>query len=260
VAVAKHWVKVDKPHLDELKKCEKSLDLKQRGLTDSNKARLRQFDDPKKIGELLLLPAALVKRAKQHEGAPRQQEARLVQTALMLELLHFIPMRRHNLAALDIDRHVTRRSDGSLLLFIPGAEVKNAMDIEAVLPTGTVKLYDLYLTRYRPLLVSKPTSALFPGRDGKHKTNEAVAAQITNTVKAEIGVTVSPHLFRHIAVKLYLDRHPGNYGVVQRLIGHHSPKTTLGIYGGMEAPAAVAHYDKVILDLRDDAAAGRVGR
>ena len=56
---------------------------------------------------------------------------------------------------------------------------------------------------------------------------------------------------RHIGAKLYLDRNPGNYEVVRRLLAHKRLSTTLDSYTGLETEAAVRHYDAVILGIRD---------
>jgi site-specific recombinase XerC len=61
---------------------------------------------------------------------------------------------------------------------------------------------------------------------------------------------VHPHLFRHIAAKLFLDAHPGSYELVRRVLGHRSIDTTTNFYTGLETAAAVRHFDKTILHLR----------
>ena len=64
------------------------------------------------------------------------------------------------------------------------------------------------------------------------------------------GVRITPHQFRHIAAKLHLDRHPGQYEVVRRLLDHKSVSTTYNHYAGAETKAAVAHYQETILGLQ----------
>ena len=61
---------------------------------------------------------------------------------------------------------------------------------------------------------------------------------------------VHPHLFRHIAAKLYLDANPGSYEVMRRVLGHRSIETTTAFYTGLETAAAVRHFDATILKLR----------
>jgi integrase len=70
-------------------------------------------------------------------------------------------------------------------------------------------------------------------------------------IASRTGLRVNPHLFRHIAAKLYLDSNPGGYGVIRLLHGHQSVDTTTQYYCGTEAPAAVRHYDEHILRRRE---------
>ena len=86
------------------------------------------------------------------------------------------------------------------------------MDFEAELPSSTVALLDLYLERYRPLLLDGPSSWLFPGRQNGPKSEQAIRSQIQTCVATKCGVKVNPHLFRHIAAKIHLDSNPGAYG------------------------------------------------
>jgi integrase len=61
---------------------------------------------------------------------------------------------------------------------------------------------------------------------------------------------INPHLFRHIAAKLYLDTNPGGYEVVRRVLGQRSINTTTRFYTGLETASAVRHFDRTILGLR----------
>jgi hypothetical protein len=62
---------------------------------------------------------------------------------------------------------------------------------------------------------------------------------------------VHPHLFRHIAAKLFLDANPGAYGVIRLVHGHRSVETTTQFYCGAETSAAMRHYDEHVLKLRE---------
>ena len=99
---------------------------------------------------------------------------------------------------------------------------------------------------YRPLLLRVPSNALFPGGGGGPKSAQTLAGQINKTVFKHTGLTVNPHLFRHIAAKLYLDRNPGDYVTVQRVLGHKSLNTTTSTYTGMETRAAGRHFVDVV--------------
>jgi integrase len=76
--------------------------------------------------------------------------------------------------------------------------------------------------------------------------------QISKFLRRECGLQVNPHLFRHIAAKLYLDAHPGAYGVLRLVHGHTSVETTTRTYCGAETAAAMRHFDDHVLRLRRD--------
>lgn len=244
--LAQHWVGVDAAHLAALRKLCKNLDPGQSSMTAKNRSRLRQFDDEANIRKLVNLPAELaaqVARCKE----PTAAEALLLQTALAVEVLLMVPMRRKNLAHLDLERHFSRTRGGVAHLVIPAHEVKNSTEIAAVLPPPTVRLLDLYVQRYRPLLLAEPSPWLFPGLADRPKSLERLGLQISGTIKRQTGLLVNTHLFRHIAAKLFLDANPGAYGVVRLLHGHKSVDTTTNFYCGAESNAAFQQYDLQVI-------------
>ena len=132
--------------------------------------------------------------------------------------------------------------------------MKNDFNIEAELPAEFVALLDLYLTRYRPVLIEEPSNWLFPGKHNlKPKAAKALGGQITDCIKRRCGLEVNPHLFRHIGAMSYLNANPGAYGVMKLVLGHKSVETTTRFYCGLEGPAAMRHFDEHVLKLRRDA-------
>lgn len=248
-SLARHWVGVDDSHLVTLRTLCKRLDTASQGLAAKNRERLRQFDDPVSRGKLLALPETLARKAARCK-VPSATEALWIQTALAVELLLMLPLRRRNLVRLNLEQHLRRTRGGVVHLVIPGEEVKNGTEIASVLPVSVVKLLDLYLERYRTVLLSQPSAWLFPGVGDRPKSLERMALQISDTVKRETGLLVNVHLFRHIAAKLYLDANPGAYGVVRLLHGHKSVDTTTKYYCGAETGAAFGIYEQQVVGLR----------
>jgi len=253
--LAKHWVRVDEEHLDALKVlCSKvSPDIK--GMTPKNRGRLRQFDDQKNVRLLLDFPAQEIERAIVADQGRRLDAVR-VQIAMAIGLLLMMPVRAANLVGLHLDRHIQRTragKNGVVHVVIPSHEVKNGEELEFELPGEIVRLLDLYLRDFRPRLTDDENRWLFPGRSpGSHKAIMTMGEQIRVRVFEGAGLKVNLHLFRHIAAKLYLDRMPGGYEVVRRLLGHRSSETTIRFYAGMESKSASRHYDEVILQLKKD--------
>ena len=77
------------------------------------------------------------------------------------------------------------------------------------------ELIDVYLARCRPLLAEDPDGFLFPARKGGAKTPAQLAEQIKRTIAQETGIDLNAHAFRHLAAKLFLAAHPGEYETVR---------------------------------------------
>lgn len=248
-ALAKHHVSVAEATLDEIRDICRKLDPGMTGLSEKNRTRLRQFDDPRNVALLLGLPEQLMREAQSRPGSPRS--ALKAQTAVAIALLLMAPIRLRNLAAIDLDRHICRDRGSETFLVIDRTEVKNRQDLEFPLSDRLLALLDTYIAHHLPLLTPGPTSWLFPRRNGDgHKVPGHLGDQIKREVFRLTGLQVHVHLFRHIAAKLYLDANPGGYEVVRRLLGHSSMDTTVRAYTGLEGAAAARHFDAVIEDVR----------
>ncbi len=241
-AVARHWVHVTDKHLADLQAFCRQINPGPAGLSATNRARLRQFDDPDAVARFVTMPQRILAKIGRPKH-PSRRHALQIQLAVAVELLLVLPMRLQNLAALRIGTHLIRSPRGGWHLTIPGDEVKNRTDIEAIIPPHAGQILDFYLDRFRPLLTTTPSDALFPGRYGGTKSKDGLREQIMDGVAEWAGLTVNPHLFRHILAKLYLEAHPGGYGVVKLLLGHKSIDTTITNYCGTETAKAFEHVD-----------------
>ncbi len=252
LVVGRRWAILPSEEVDEIKALARRLRRTQKGLTEKNRNRLRQFADDAALDRLLRLPQRLVSEAGKRQLSYRV--ALKVQMALAIEFLIIAQIRVGNLVRLDHNRHFHwARFDGRrvLHLVIPAAEVKNDVDLEFPLPTETAALLDLYMGSYQPTLIGTGSSSLvFPGRDGGPKNQPGLSRQISATIKRETGLVMNPHLFRHLGAHLVLERHPGNYEEVRRVLGHKKIDTTIENYAGLETAAAVRRFDDVILERR----------
>jgi len=251
LGLAKHWVKVGDNHLGEMRALVARLNCRQRGLTDRNRSILRQFDDDMNVLRLVSLPEALAAAAAKRRNPVRA--ALLVQTALAIEVLLNTPIRLRNLCGLRFDRHFDQSRPGRkgvVHLVIPAEAVKNNEPLEFELPASVTRLLTLYRKRHLPGLVDGAPIFVFPGQNGGPKHVVTLSGQIVKAIRRNAGLTMTVHAFRHVAAKLYLDRNPGAYALVSRLLGHKSIQTTLTFYAGFESKAAGRAYDREILRLR----------
>jgi integrase len=251
--IARDYLQSGEECVAELGKICKRIPREKPGMTDRNRERLRQLDDPKSVRMLLDLPAKLVRKAKRLDQSSRDA-AVLVQLAVAIEILLVAPLRRRNLAGLSLDKHLQwsrAGRDGTLHLVIEAAEVKNEQALEFELPRESRELLKLYIEEYLPRLTKSSKTWLIPGRGDNPKVPAVLSKQITDIIFKETGLVIHMHLFRHIAAKLFLDNNPGQYEVIRRLLGHQNMQTTVNFYAGAEGLTAARHYDDTILKLRE---------
>jgi integrase len=210
---------------------------------------LQQFDDPLRRERLLQTPGLLVGLAEKISNP--KLASLTVQRALAIELLLVAPMRMKNLGGLRIDRHFVVTRDGNrrdFRLVIPREEVKNIVPLDYPLPAETIKLLELYVRRYRPLLLGKRrTTALFPGSINGHVHPTTLSCAITRIVQRYTGILMHVHAFRHLAAKLFLERHPHRYDLVALLLGHRSIETTRKYYCALEMQAVSREYSAKVI-------------
>jgi hypothetical protein len=112
--------------VSRLRKFASKLRITQIGLTARSREALRAFDDDAAVAALFNLPRCVVREVLK-SGRKGYSEAKLVQTALAVEILVNAPIRIQNLASINLQKHLlvlgTHRSRVVHLRF-PAAEVK----------------------------------------------------------------------------------------------------------------------------------------
>lgn len=244
--VARRYVRsseADQKQLDRMG-CQLAM-KKSGGMTSKNRERLRPLDDEATLRRLLLLPEELFARAEARGDAQASTLER--EDALAIGILLVAPIRRCNLASIHLDNNLDRPGDGSVYLHFSENEVKNYQRLEFRLPPEVVKMIGRHLATRAPRLCPPATPWLFPARDGRGPMHpDGLSKRIRTRIHRETGLTINPHLFRHIAAKLMLDAHPGGYESVRHLLGHSRLSTTLTVYTGLEAGTAARLFADVV--------------
>jgi hypothetical protein len=104
IAVARHHLRLDEEHLNQLEGIARRLKPKAGGMGKRNRVRLAQFDDEEVIRRLLRFPEEERARALMQRN-PRRR-ARGIERALAISILIFTGIRVKNLRHLRIDRNV----------------------------------------------------------------------------------------------------------------------------------------------------------
>lgn len=193
--------------------------------------RLLQFDDWRNVARLVALPNILMARAK--AGPATSRSALDAMHAVTIAILFACPIRCKNLAAFDLSTNLRVEAKGrtrTYRLWTVGLDVKNGTPVDIALGDYASALLRDYLDTFRHLLSPAPGGALLPNKTGGTRSPANYGQVLQACIKRETGPTVHPHLFRHIAGKLYLERHPGDYETVRRLLGHKRIETTISFY------------------------------
>ncbi len=142
--------------------------------------------------------------------------------------------------------------EGVCHLHVPGDKVKNKRPVERELSAATAELLQLYLTVYRPRLPGSEASYLFPGITGGIRARSQFGEGLSHAFRKDTGLELNPHLIRHAIAKIVIDRDPGAYLSVSRVLGHASLSTTLGHYLGTETKAAARHIDRLLIEAKEE--------
>jgi integrase len=249
LAIAKRWVRSPESELAKLGSIVKKVRPKHQGLPESARRSLAPFRDPAKVRAFLTLPDEIMKEAEREKTIDRTIANRVAAT-LWMRITQRAPLRISNLLSTDLTKNILRSHNGkdaAVALYYTPDQVKNEKTIEVPLSRATVKLLDLYLDKYRNLLIDAP----FPASNGRAKLLGVISADVQRLMREYIGFAINPHSFRHVAAKLYLTAHPGRYVDVQRLLGHRNLETTVKYYTEIEAEEVFKHFDAVLLGLED---------
>lgn len=218
------------------------------GMTPKNRARLRALRASNNLTRLVHLPEQIMARPL---GTHCVKAMRAREEAIAIAILLYCPLRISNLSTLQIDRHLHRPAKGKMFVVIPASEVKNNRPLEFELPAHLVAMIDAHLAERAPHLCAQDCPYLFPAArsNGPAKTN-TLSERIKKRVRVEFGVEMNAHLFRHLAVMIYLDANPGGYEVARQMLGHSSVSRTINVYSGLETIRATQAFSAVVDNLR----------
>jgi len=222
------------------------------GLTIKNEDLLRRFDDPRLLRSLIALPDRLWREASR-EPAGSGRAFLLFQNAIAIDLLIHAPLRMHNLSALAYDRHLhwTQGAGKPVLLVLGAEETKNKEKIDLELPAVLGDRLWKFRNSIAPAVIGSKPENVFVTWGGTPRGQAALALAITNTVRRRLGVRLTPHQFRHLAAKIYLDQNPGGFELVRQLLGHKNLKTTIGAYAGINTRRAGRAHARLLMQIRE---------
>lgn len=255
--VAKHHAQLNKEErlktIRDIKKWAKPVHLEYRGMTEKNAASVREASIPSRDAKLLFLAEALMEDARSLLLTSPHQAVSLALRAVAIEILTKTPLRLGELIGLRLDQHLKRPDPKRRRIShieIPREERKNEEDLSVEVSKETSALFNEWVTVFRSISASPDCVYLFPGHGTGNRpiTPQGMRDAIKDVTGKRVGVKLSPHVFRHLAAYHVLEVRPGQYGLVQRLLGHKSILTTQRHYAGREGKAAHKMYDALVLN------------
>jgi integrase len=263
MSIARDYVGLPEADLSKLRDICRRLRRPRMGMKPKTRERLRQFDDPEHVQQILRLPDRLMKEARSGRLSPRRA-ALLAEVALAIEIEILTAIRIQNLAAIHLDHHICwsrALREGMCHLVFEADEVKNKQPLEFELDDRAVRLLKDFLEKFRPTLAPASCRWLFARRGEDGPVDRAVlSGRIKDTIREFTGLIVNIHLFRALVGKLYLEQNPGGYEVVRRVLGHTSLATTTRFYTGTESVSVARHFDGVIRRIQTEGSGRPVAR
>ena len=209
------------------------------------------------IAPALLFAAGLARMDRVDHERHRKLDVRNVRyrDGLMLAILAARAFRRGNLAQMRVGQHISR-IDGVYVCSFTAAETKNRRELVEPLPVALTPYIDRYLAEVRPALLRGHVSDAFWVSTYRGALSEqSIYTKVCAATEEELGVRLSPHLFRDALATGIATDDPEHIRMASRLLGHADPRTTERHYIHAQAITASRRYNGVVLPLRDAAVA-----
>ena len=231
--------------------------------------RLRNSVKPKRKKETLIVPVdhlwsyglELMHTAETSPNLSDLARAAQYRDGLIIAFLAARPIRRRNLAAIEIGRHLVRRGE-RYWICLPAAETKTRVPYEAPIPYVLVSFLERYLTRHRPFLVQHtgrwgesrplqdPGDRLWISNYGSAMSEGAIYGRVIKLTSVRFGHGINLHLFRDIAGTSIAVEDPGHVQITTSLLGHTTLATSEKHYNHARSLEATRRYQAHVLALR----------
>jgi integrase/recombinase XerD len=210
--------------------------------------------------QLLALGQQLMDQSRPPLGSSiSRTDALLYRDGLIFALLAFVPLRRKNLTALEIGRHLVREGDRWFVLS-PREETKTGMATEFQIPELLESYLAFYLDVVRQRLLCNATcAALWVNSKGGSLSYLSIGRIISGHSRDRLGVHITPHDARDAAATTWALAAPDQIGVARDLLAHRDLRTTIKYYSRAKGVEASRAYRQIIDRTRGKQKVARLG-
>jgi integrase len=194
------------------------------------------------VHRLADLGFALIDRAESGDFDREIWRACTYRDGVTILLLACRPIRRSNLAAMELGKHLVKTGDGYRLAF-DGSETKNHRPYERPLDAKLTPFIDRYLDHYRPILLGPSASNhVWISWRNVPMSDCNLYGRIVGHTKEAFGHAVYPHLFRDSAMTTLGEQEPEHVWLGMSLLHHTDPRSTEKHYNHAQGVQAVRNY------------------
>jgi hypothetical protein len=203
------------------------------------------------IQEIVATGFAICKDAEESATLSPLSRAVEYRDGLLVAFLGLHALRRHDLARIELDKHLVPHANG-FTLEVPVSKSRDrkifAAEISGVLAEHLLR----YLSHYRPQLLARGRSfslALWISEKGTHMEEGNLAVRIRKAAK-RYGMDLSPHLVRSCAATTVAIEAPEAIDMMPAVLTHSDWATTAHYYALATGIVASRRHASVIADLR----------
>jgi hypothetical protein len=231
--------------------------------------RLRRNAKPKRKKEALMVPAEhLFRYGIELMDTADAVDCRMssldragqYRDGLVIALLTARPIRRRNLASIEIGRHLIRQGEKYWLIF-PPEETKTHRAYGAPLPLALNPYLERYVDHYRPFLIQlkgrwhgirafqRPGDRLWVSNFASAMSEGALYGHVTNLTAVKFGRSLCLHLFRDVAATSVAVEAPEHVEIIPGHLGHATSATSERHYIHARSLEATRKYQAHLLGL-----------
>ena len=170
----------------------------------------------------------------------------------MMAFFALMPLRLRSMSELTLGVSV-ELAPSRIMIRLSRDMTKNGQEWEAPVPDLLEPTLRAYLEAVRPWLMRRSVGqhqALWVGRMGSPLGSVGIAQAISKATREQIGVAISPHLFRDMAATTLVRSSPTETRAVRALLGHKSYATTERHYVHAEGIEAGRDHARLLEVLR----------